>query len=382
MRQGFKVYDSDTHVNPAADVLDRYVDAKFRERLPELDAHRIEFGTAAQGTGKRRQYRVGTKYYRRILGTAEANPNFTGRSTNWKGSQPARPFVQDDSAENRILDMNDEGSDVHFLIPTGWMSVVGLDDVSIEIGLEQAFHRHMADFCGQYPDRLKGLIVASGRNIDAALAEIRKWGKSKWAVAVLPLLPGDMPADHPSLEPIWKAAQDYDLAVVHHSFTWNPPYFPGYQDLWDNIFLGRLASHPWGAMRFVASFVGAGIMDRYTDLRMGILECGYGWLPFWAKRMDEQATYVGGTSALKYKPSEYLTSGRFFCSLEIHEGEAMYNSFRGFLGDYVLMFSTDYPHAECHFPDSVDEVLGWQSLTPEVQQKLFWDNANAFFKQT
>ncbi len=191
-----------------------------------------------------------------------------------------------------------------------------------------------------------------------------------------------MPADHPSLEPLWKAAQDYDLAVAHHSFTWNPPYFPGYQDLWDNIFLGRLASHPWGAMRFVASFVGAGIMDRYTDLRMGILECGYGWLPFWSKRMDEQATYVGGTSALKYKPSEYLTSGRFFCSLEIHEGEAMYNSFRSFLGDDVLMFSTDYPHAECHFPDSVDEVLGWQSLTPEVQQKLFWDNANAFFKQT
>ncbi len=60
----------------------------------------------------------------------------------------------------------------------------------------------------------------------------------------------------------------------------------------------------------------------------------------------------------------------------------MFNSFRSFMGDDVLMFSTDYPHGECHFPDSVDEVLGWESLKPETQQKLFWDNANTFFKQT
>jgi len=382
MRNGFQVYDSDTHVNPAADVLDRYVDSGFRARLPELQPHRLQFGSAAQGSGQLDQYRVGTKFYRRILGEAEADPDFTGRGTNWKGSKPARSHVQDDHAENRILDMDDEGSDVHFLIPTGWLSVVGLDDVSLEVGMIQAYHRYMADFCGSYPDRLKGLIVASTRDVEAAVREIRQWGTSKWAVAVLPLLSLELPADHPSLEPIWKAAQEHDLAIANHSFTWNPPYFPGYQDLWDNIFLGRLASHPWGAMRFVAAFVGAGIMDRYPELRMGVLECGYGWLPFWAKRMDEQATYVGGVSQLKYRPSEYLTSGRFFCSLEIHEGEDMFNSFRSFLGDDILMFSTDYPHSECHFPDSVDEVLGWSSLKPDVQQKLMWDNATRFFKQT
>src|SRR5688572_18379350 len=31
----------------------------------------------------------------------------------------ARPHVQNDHAEDCILDMDDEGSDVHFLIPTG-----------------------------------------------------------------------------------------------------------------------------------------------------------------------------------------------------------------------------------------------------------------------
>jgi uncharacterized protein len=169
---------------------------------------------------------------------------------------------------------------------------------------------------------------------------------------------------------------------VHHSSTWNPPYFPGYQDVWENIFLGRLASHPWGAMRFVAAFIGAGIMDRYPHLRVGILECGFGWLPFWARRMDEQAGYVGGTAPLKHKPSDYLTSGRFFSSIEMHEGEDMFNSVTGFLGDDVLMYASDYPHPECHFPDSVDHVLGWSSLKPQTRQKLLWDNATRFYKRT
>ena len=382
MRQGFKVYDSDTHVNPAAEILDQYVDPSFRARLADLAPYRQQFGQAAQGSGQLQQYRVGTKYYRRILGTAGPSADFSGRGTNWKGSKPARARVQDDGAANRVKDMDDEGSDVHFLIPTGWLSVVALDDVSLEVGLSRAFHRYMADFCGQFPDRFKGLIVASTRNVEAAVQEIRQWGTSPWAVAVMPLLSLDMPADHPSLEPLWQAAQEHDLAIVHHSFTWNPPYFPGYQDLWDNIFLGRLASHPWGAMRFIAAFIGAGIMDRYADLRMGVLECGYGWLPFWGKRMDEQASYVGGIPQLKQRPSEYLTGGRFFCSLDLHEGEDMFNSVTHFLGDEVLMFSTDYPHAECHFPDSVDEVLGWTSLKPDTQQKLMWDNARRFFKQT
>ena len=64
----------------------------------------------------------------------------------------------------------------------------------------------------------------------------------------------------------------------------------------ENIFIGRAAAHPWGAMRFVASFIGGGLYDRFPTLRMGVLEGGFGWLPFWAKRLDEQAVYVGGTA--------------------------------------------------------------------------------------
>ena len=97
---------------------------------------------------------------------------------------------------------------------------------------------------------------------------------------------------------------------------------------------------------------------------------------------DEQISYVGGTPSLKHKPSNYLTSGRFFSSIEMHEGEDMFNCVRGFLGDAVLMYASDYQHSECHFPDSIDHVLAWPSLGRETRQKLFWDNASRFYKQT
>jgi predicted TIM-barrel fold metal-dependent hydrolase len=376
MRNGFRVYDADTHVSPSAEVLERYLDPGFRPRLAEVAPYRHDTGDGLHS------YSFGRKFYRRVLGEASSRETFTGRESRWRGSKMPRPGVQDADAANRVLDMDDEGTDVHFLIPGSFMSFVGLDDPAFEVAMARAYHRHIAEFCGQFPNRLKSLIVASARVPEEAVREIREWGNSQWAVAVKPLMPADIPPDHPDLEPIWRAAEEYDLPIAHHSSTWNPPYYPAYRDVWDNIFLGRLASHPWGAMRFVASFIGGGIMDRYPRLRMGVLECGFGWLPFWARRMDEQAVYVGGTAPLKLKPSEYLTSGRFFCSIERQEGEDMFNTVTQYLGEDVLMYASDYPHSECQFPNSIDNILAWSSLGPDQRRKLFWDNASRFFKQT
>src|SRR5262245_16863601 len=199
MRDGFRAFDADTHVNPAAEVLDRYVDPDFRPRLAELAAYRTPTGQMIGGTPDTNQYRVNTKFYRRLLGQAGPHESFTGRGTHWMGSKQPRMGVQDDQAANRVKDMDDEGADAHFLVPTLWVSVVGLPDVSFEIALTRAYHRHAADFCGQFPGRLKTAIVASTRAVDEAVREIRQWGTSKWAAAVLPLVAKDVPLDHPDL---------------------------------------------------------------------------------------------------------------------------------------------------------------------------------------
>src|SRR6185312_10804933 len=148
---------------------------------PELAPYRAPIGRVVDGPSALHNYRVGTKYYRRILGEEAPREGFTGRDSRWMGTRRPRPGIQDDQARNRVLDMDDEGTDAHFLIPTSWLSFVGLDDPSIEVAMIRAYHRHMADFCGQFPGRLTSPIIASARRVDEAVREIREWGKSRWA---------------------------------------------------------------------------------------------------------------------------------------------------------------------------------------------------------
>ena len=91
MKNGFQVYDSDTHINPAAEVLDKYVDPEFRARLPELAPYRAPVGQAVDGPSDLHNYRSGTKHYRRILGEAAPRENFTGRDSKLDGRQEAAP---------------------------------------------------------------------------------------------------------------------------------------------------------------------------------------------------------------------------------------------------------------------------------------------------
>ena len=383
MRDGFKIYDSDTHLSPSAETLERYFDAAMRRRLPEWESCKVPFRIGWAGEKLHPPYRhryrfikrVGWREKLRVLGEAGPREHIEPHFPTFMGSRFPTAGGADDDADARIRDMDEEGVDVQLMLP-------GLppatDDVEVEVGFIRANHRFTDDFCSKYPHRLKSLIVVSGRAVAASVEEIRTWAGAPWAAGIHPNLAEGMPIDHPALHPIWAASNDAGLCVAHHSFTAG---YPGYRDLWDNPFIGRTASHPWGAMRAISAFFGAGIMDRYPNLRYCILESGFGWLPFWAVRMDDQREYMPYAlpENLAHKPSEYMTSGRFFASLVIHEGERMAHMVSDFLGDGVLMYSSDYPHAESRFPESTNKVLAWKSLGDEVMRKLFWDNATRCF---
>ena len=116
-------------------------------------------------------------------------------------------------------------------------------------------------------------------------------------------------------------------------------------------------------------------MDRYPKLRIGTLEAGHGWLPFWMARIDEHArTIRSEIPNLKMMPSEYVLSGRYFQSIEIPEGCKLTSAVMDMVGDDVLMYASDYPHGESHFPESVDLFLAWD-MSNARKQKLLWDNA-------
>jgi predicted TIM-barrel fold metal-dependent hydrolase len=142
------------------------------------------------------------------------------------------------------------------------------------------------------------------------------------------------------------------------------------------VFLQRAASHVWNAQRNMAALIGAGVLDRYPDLRLASLECGHGWLPFWAARLDELAEMSRhALPPLKQKPSEYIRGPQYFQSIQLHEGQQLLRHTIDVVGEDTLMFATDYPHSESWFPKSVEAVLGWTALSASARRKLLWDNA-------
>lgn len=73
-------------------------------------------------------------------------------------------------------------------------------------------------------------------------------------------------------------------------------------------------------------------------------------------------------------PSGYVLSGRYFQSIEIPAGFKLTSAVMDLIGEDVLMYASDYPHGENHFPESVEKVLAWD-MPQARKQKLFRDNA-------
>ena len=378
MRNGFKVYDSDTHVTASAEGLELYLASSVKNMLPALERYRVPIKTTSASASLEPPYShryvfggFGGGWGQdapRTLGEAAPPADAERRRQKFMGSR-LPIFDGEWVAESRLKDMDEEGVDVQLLVPG---VPRGHEDPAMDAEFIRANHRFLNDFCASSPHRLKALLTLDARFIEDSVQEIKTWGSSRWAVGIWLHLPLDLPLDHPSLNPVWGTVEEEGLCVVHHSFSGG---YPGYRDLWQSPFLGRSASHPWGAMRAVASFMGSGIMDRYPSIKFSILESGFGWLPFWAARTQDQMEYMGYVPELKHTMAEYLTGGRFFASIVLHEGPEMVKMVSELMGSHLLMYSSDYPHAETRFPDSVDLVLNWEALDQELLQKILWDNA-------
>jgi predicted TIM-barrel fold metal-dependent hydrolase len=191
-KNGYRIFDTDTHVGPSMDVLEAYLSAAEREQLGSY----AKFRSVAKRTGQV-TYRMGVRTYERRLGRAEAGldegggymAGFTGAH---KGRDPDPRVDHDVNA--RIQDMDFEGVDVNLLLPSGWFgSWTAVPEIDLELAAFRAYNRWMADYCGAYPERLGGVILVSGRDIDGGLAELRRCADEPW------------PLGHLRLRAVWQA---------------------------------------------------------------------------------------------------------------------------------------------------------------------------------
>ena len=389
-RDGYRIFDADTHIIEPVEPIEAYLSAADRARLDALGP----IVKRLPGKGGVSRYRIGKRpELNRRLGsrdqvdlTTAVERKVRDGGTPWDVRWQGPPFPDDRVSFDphaRVKDLDIEGVDVNMILPSGGVAALaGTDDVVVEQALYGAYHRFLSDYCGAYPDRLFSLIQVSGRDVAGSVAEIRRCGKEAWPVGIFPICPPAMSLDEPAWDPIWAEAQEHDLALVIHSFTMSVPYPPGMWDNWDNVFLQRSAGHVWNAQRNMAAIIGGGVLDRFPRLRMTALECGHGWLPFWAARLDEHAEMCQhAIPALKQKPSDYIRGPQYYQSIQLHEGEQSLRHVIEALGEDTLMFATDYPHSESWFPKSVDAVLGWTSIPEDARRKLLWENAARCYRR-
>src|SRR5712691_11822964 len=395
MRQGFRVIDSDTHVNPSLDVLLHYADQELRERIDELGPYRktVQVATGHGEAGDREPsdiLSIGPLRLQRVAGEkpkpatgVTGDRGFLSGRTQMVTRHPITSRVAEDNAAGRLSDMDREGRDIDFIIPGPWAYGAPALAPHLARGLYRAYHRYMAEYCSADSRRLKSMVLALATDPEWSAQVIREVAHQDWVAAVWPLLPEGLPVDDPDLEPIWAAANEADLPIMYHGFTIETPYFPGYRDVWDNPAMGRCAGQTWGGQRFLSFMLMGGMLDRHPRLRVGTLECGHGWLPHWLLRLTRQIDYVRGSVSpnLKHTPMEYTQMGRVFCGIDFSEGVEMTKAVVDILGEHVLMFESDYPHPETIFPDHADTVIAWRrSLGEQATQKLMWENAARFFR--
>ena len=382
-----RVIDIDTHVGPSMELLHEFAGPELRDRWADLTPF---INTVDAEGSPRSTLRVKPIPFTRQLRTSgseqgTAKPGGRGALDNKtvrRGQGTPSPGVQYENAKDRLRDMDEEGADVHLIIPSTWALAASALDPEVAKGMYAAYHRYAADYCETDLDRLKTLVIATGAAPEWSAKQIAELQAERWVSGVMVILPEGIPVDDPELDPIWDAMHEADLPIVYHSFFYEPPYFPGYRDVWGNLAVARTAAHPWGAQRILASMLLAGMFDRWPKLRIGFSETGAGWLPYWLLRLNMMAEYLPSAVVdTELTPLEYAQRGNVFCGIQLYEGAQMAKAVVDIVGDGVLMYQSDYPHGECEWPESVERAREWAPVLGEpTMEKLLGGNAERFLR--
>ena len=261
--------------------------------------------------------------------------------------------------------MDAEGLDLAVLYPSRGLFVLGLDSVE-QIGADglepeyataiaRAYNDWMKDFCDVAPDRMYGAGMVAPHDVDGAVIEARRCVEELGfkAIFLAPATVNRRPWHHAAYDPLWAEIQRLDVPIAFHGGgqTYLTPDFS--LEVLDPLMLWHTFSQPLGIQFVTACLCGGGVLERFPDLRVALLEGNCSWAPWFLYRLDEHYEWTGWYEApdLTMKPSDYF---RRNCWISVEADEETVPHFVEKFGDERLIFSTDYPHGDSKFPHAVD----------------------------
>jgi predicted TIM-barrel fold metal-dependent hydrolase len=266
-------------------------------------------------------------------------------------------------------------------------------DLDLAYGMARAHNRAMADFCSVDRRLLAvGYVPLADFDRAAAMAaEALELGCAALMVASA-CPPGHAPS-HIRLDPVWATAQEARVPVVFHvgggGRLLDPDYLenglppvPDFHGGAENFRSIDYLAIPYPPMQTVATMILDGVLERFPDLRVGIIEQGASWLPGWMRNMDSaQRAFAKNEErlrALSLTPSEYVRR-QVRVTPYPHEdtGWIIRNS-----GDEVCLFSSDYPHVEGGRNPLARFSASTEGLPVDTLQRFYCDNFVDLMGQT
>lgn len=344
--EGRVIHDADAHVMETPDWFEPYADPEVRPKLQPLYVASVKPGEDQFIDHFREQH---------------ADPDYRAKDAdeimlrkNWKATGS---FIAEDRP--RALDLLGFASQLIFnTFANGVLQRAEHgDDLDYAYGLARAHNRAIVDFC-TVDRRLLPVGYVPLADIDRAgafAAEALEMGCK--ALMVASACPRTHSPSHVGLDPVWRQVEEAGVPVVFHvgggGRLLDPMYFenglppvPDFHGGDGNFRSVDYMAIPYPVMQTLAVLVIDGVLQRFPDLRIGVIEQGATWFPGLMRSLDSAHEAFRKNEErlqrLELRPSEYLVRQVRVTPYPHEDAGWVIRE----AGEGVCMFSSDYPHVE------------------------------------
>ncbi|HLM63700.1 MAG TPA: amidohydrolase family protein [Acidimicrobiales bacterium] len=258
-------------------------------------------------------------------------------------------------------------------------------DLDLAYGAARAHNRGMVEFCA-VDHRLLPSCYVPLADLDRAAAmtdEAIEMGAAALLVAS-GCPPGHSPS-HVGLDPVWARAQETRVPVVFHvggtGDLIDPAYFanglpvpPDFHGGEENFRSVDYMGIPGPPAQTLATMIFDGVLERFPDLRLGVIEQGAIWVPSWARQMESAfeafVRHEERLQRLSLRPTEYVRRQVRFTPYPTEDvGWIVEQS-----GPEVCLFSSDYPHVEGGRRPIERFEASLAATDPEARERFYTHN--------
>lgn len=280
---------------------------------------------------------------------------------------------------DRLAAMDREGIEIAYVFPSKVLGLLpALRSSSFAIEVARAYNDWANDYCSAATDRLKPVAVVPQQDLVLAVAEAERVHAAGFkAIMLRPNTVADMNVDDPAYDALWATCERRGLAVTFHE-GFGVAKIPriGTERI-RNTMQGHMVSHVFEHMMAVLLLITGGVMERFPGVRFAFMESGATWAAFWMNRMDDHAEqFSKDVLNLPQKPSTYFKRQ---CFLGVDAGDPLLTVLidNGF--EDTLLFCSDFPHFDAHFPGAVAELTDRRDVSDDVKRKMLSENAQRLY---